>query len=259
MKLTAAENALAWAIERYGAPEVLAWVPEATRYNVERALAQGKPTARPTPQERLRSGLGGDRDARAALRRRLPGHWRHALDRAMSHRGEWTARDAIVVEFLCARLTTSAAAPADALDGWGDLHETLGRKGLEACGVALAGVDGRAFARALRSFDVDQQPVIRRGRERRLDDGAAAVIRDAWVGLATSHADPSDRARMLGMYVIAFAIADDRLAEQQAAVTTRLAAADRPAFAEFLRRASRSSRRAHAAALYAFVTGDADD
>ena len=253
-RLTPSESALAWASDAFGPPEILQWLPEATRYNVERGLQTRSFAGRPAPAERL-AAKARSRDELRALRSRLAPHWRKALDCMLTHDGEWTARDAVIVELLCERLTSIETESTDNLGRWAaDTPDVVWRTGLAAYGVALAEIDGRAFARATRGLEPDALGQVKAARGT-LAEGPAAVIRDAWVALARQHTSPKDCVRALGLYVVAFVLADERYAAEQAAVQRAVPKPDRETFTELLKVAARSSRRAHAGALRELIGG----
>lgn len=243
-------EAIAWAIQRFGTPDLTTFINPVARAHIDAAVTAGAPLARKSPVQQLLADVGSDRDALAALRRQAAVHQRGALDRAISGRTSAPLDHAIIGLFRDRAPSVAAEPLLPRID--------LRSVGLKACGVALASTEGRALARALLGLDDDGRARVHHGRQLPLAEGPAGVVRDAFVRVSQSTAEPMKRAESLALYLLAFVHADAPTPHHTAFAET-LEPSQRAKFHDFLRTAARSSRREHAPALATLFTDGGED
>jgi hypothetical protein len=195
------------------------------------------------------------------LRGDLPPHWRSGLDRiasgASSKADQWIAT--LLTQRLGDRLDESPCTPLDfdlaaICADRSRLWKFLRRVGLEGIGLVASGLERRRLVRLLRSFDPDDRELVRAASEKTADEALVKLVSDAFVRLADIEPAASERAEDLGLFLVAFAFADDRNAEHASAVANGLDGRRRNQFGDFVTATRNSSRRDLADDVLAFIT-----
>lgn len=236
--------AIAWGISRGGDDAILAFLCPEARARVEAARGEGD-----LERRRDEGGLGRvtlDRQRAAALRARVPLHWRHTVDAVLKGNRASTRSGTIVEAFAIRRLTPALELLSHPLMSFlerdGDLVERVQLIGCRGLGVALRELDGRTFLRATRHLAEEERAAATGGRAATVSDDAYRVVRDAWAHFKASE-DPRHAVRKLGMYILAFAADSDDDGALHRRVAHAFGVDDRKMFGHLVSIAKRSSRR----------------